>query len=73
METPCLCLAVEQTQAYLNWKASCVDPCRVSHKEGDTAVPSEDRVGGSAIRGPVRDAAGKETMQTWVLSTAVLY
>lgn len=79
----CLCLAVEQTQAGLNWKASCVDPCSVSHKETHTAVPSEDRVGGSAIQGPVRDtrpllpvlvnAAKKETMQTWGLSTAVLY
>lgn len=58
-------------------------PCRVSHKEGDMAVPSEDRVGGSAIQEPVRDtrsllqvlanAVGKETTQICALSTAVLY
>lgn len=76
-------MAVELTRAYLNWKVSCIDPCRVSHKEGDTAVPSEDRVGGSVIQRPVRDtrsllpvlvnAAGKDTMQTWALSTAVFY
>lgn len=46
-------------------------------------VPSEGRVEGSAGQGPVRDtrsllpvlvnAAGKETLQAWALSTAVLY
>lgn len=56
--------------------------CSPLQGESQTA-PSEGRVEGSAGQGPVRDtrsllpvlvnAAGKETLQAWALSTAVLY